>query len=115
MSDWTVDTLKELFETVLDERDKAIGIQSTELERRLNALNHAHERAVEVQHTYVTEEKFEDFVKRFEENTRTTSEALTLARGNSEGLSQGAKWTLTAGGFILTLLTIATLVTQLGK
>lgn len=38
----------------------AVRLQAEEYERRLTALNHAHERAVEVQHTYVTADKYED-------------------------------------------------------
>jgi hypothetical protein len=38
-------------------------LQATEYERRLTALNHAHEQALEVQKTTVTADKFEDYVK----------------------------------------------------
>jgi len=45
---------------VLEERlrgmDRALELQAREYDRRLHELNHAHEQAVEVQHTYVTEE-----------------------------------------------------------
>ena len=45
---------------VLEERlramDKALTLQAIEYDRRLRELNHAHEQAVEVQHTYVTDE-----------------------------------------------------------
>ncbi len=57
----------EIHLAVLEERveqmDKAIKLQASEYERRLNALNHAHEKAVEVQHTYVTQDKYEDKLK----------------------------------------------------
>jgi uncharacterized protein YbaP (TraB family) len=33
--------------------------QAKEYERRLEILNHAHEQAVDIQHTYVTDEKFD--------------------------------------------------------
>jgi hypothetical protein len=54
-----------------------------EVQRRLDTLNHAHEQAVDVQHTYVRDEKFEDFVDRYEENRETVAKALTLAEGKS--------------------------------
>jgi hypothetical protein len=38
-------------------------LQATEYERRLTALNHAHEQALEVQKTTVTADKFEEYVK----------------------------------------------------
>jgi len=48
---------------VLEERlrnmDKALEIQAKEYDRRLHELNHAHEQAVEVQHTYVTSQVHE--------------------------------------------------------
>src|ERR1051326_2906122 len=48
-----IESLKELIETGLKARDKALEVQSAEYARRLDALNHAHEQAVEVQRTYV--------------------------------------------------------------
>ena len=48
---------------VLEERlrsmDKALALQAHEYDRRLGELNHAHEQAVQVQHTYVSEEVHE--------------------------------------------------------
>lgn len=41
----------------------ALALQATEYERRLAELNHAHEKAIEVQHTYVTQDKYEDKLK----------------------------------------------------
>lgn len=89
--DWTLPALKEHFEALLTERDKALVVQHAELARRLDDLNHAHQRAVEVQNTYVTDEKFEAFVARFEENKEVTATALTLARGNQQGTERGGQ------------------------
>lgn len=47
-------------EVALDERLVAVKLQAGEYERRLDQLNHAHEAAIEVQHTYVTQDKYED-------------------------------------------------------
>lgn len=46
--------------------EKARKLQAAEYARRLDVLNHAHETAVEVQHTYVTQEKYEDYVKQID-------------------------------------------------
>jgi hypothetical protein len=121
---WTLPALKEHFEALLRERDKALDVKSAELARRLDDLNHAHQRAVEVQHTYVTEEKFNSFVERFEENKATTAEALTLARGSEQGTERVAVHTerrreakdrsvhlLIAAG--VALLAVVTVVTNL--
>ena len=51
--------LEQFFERILAEKDKALVLQHAEYERRLEALNHAHEQAVEVQHTYVTQDKYD--------------------------------------------------------
>jgi hypothetical protein len=77
--------LREYVDLKFQERDKALVLQFTEYGRRLADLNHEHARAVAVQQTYVTQEKFEDFVKRFEEYREVTSKALTLAEGTRAG------------------------------
>lgn len=48
MSEWTIKTLKEYFESLFRERDKALDLQFKENSRRLDTLNHAHEKAVEI-------------------------------------------------------------------
>jgi hypothetical protein len=70
-----------------------------EIQRRLTTLNHAHEQAVEVQHTYVTAEKFEDFTDRYDENREIVAKALTLAEGKGQGVGQS--W-----GVIVAVITI---------
>jgi uncharacterized coiled-coil protein SlyX len=50
-------------ETQLTERDKALTKQAAEYERRLDELNHAHAEAVRVQNTYVTADKYEDYIE----------------------------------------------------
>lgn len=46
-------------EAVADAVQTATKLQASEYERRLEALNHAHEKAIQVQHTYVTQDKYE--------------------------------------------------------
>ncbi len=74
--------LKEHFEKIFarQERDvrRALKLQAKEYERRLDTLNHAHERADEKAHDYVTNDKFE--------TARTTdAQALKLALERQDG------------------------------
>jgi type IV secretory pathway TrbF-like protein len=105
MSEWTIDTLKEHFESLLSERDKALDLQFKENSRRLDTLNHAHEKAVEVQHTYVTQEKFDDFSSR-------VNDELAERRGDK---SASIRWTAIAVtiavaviGFVIVIANILT-------
>jgi hypothetical protein len=54
-----IDGLRELVEERTHANERALTLQAHEYERRLDSLNHAHEKAVEVQHTYVTADKYE--------------------------------------------------------
>ncbi len=56
-------SLREYVDLRFADFDKALVLQRTENDRRLDELNHAHTKAVEVQHTYVTQEKYDDFIK----------------------------------------------------
>lgn len=105
MSEWTVDTSKEYFESLLAERDKALELQFKENARRLDVLNHAHDKAVEVQHTYVTQEKFDDFSSR-------VNDELAERRGDK---AASIRWTAIAVtiavaliGFIIVIANILT-------
>ena len=89
------------------QRDVARKLAIVELERRLETLNHAHQRAAEVLTTYLPREVFEKFReeditwKRQEEVLRahwvtqdefrtykeTTQQALTLTAGKGQGVS----------------------------
>ena len=42
---------------------KNLVLQAKEYERRLNALNHAYEQAQQTARTYVTQDKYEDYVR----------------------------------------------------
>lgn len=65
VSEWTIDTLKEHLEKLIDakaqgikdaleEREKALTLQATEYERRLDDLNHEKNRNEEAAKTFVT-------------------------------------------------------------
>ena len=54
MTEWTIATLKEHFETIHEKDQLALKIQASEYERRLEALNHEHARIAKAQATYVS-------------------------------------------------------------
>lgn len=108
--------LKEIekrYEQRFREQDKALQLQAAEYSRRLTALNHAHEQAVEVQHTYVTQDKyedkllaeeqariqalqrvderFEDYVKRYEARQREVDVLLAAQKGAAEAARVAAE------------------------
>jgi phage protein D len=105
------------FEKHMSERrssdQQALSLQAREYERRLVALNHAHEKAIEVQHTYVTQdkyedklaaeqdarqhalaridEKFDDYMTRADARVREVENALAAAQTASEVQSRAAE------------------------
>jgi hypothetical protein len=94
-SEWTITTLhdklagdlsalKELIAQQRTEDAKALVLQAAETERRLAALNHAHEEAVQVQHTYVTEEKYEALHKNIEDKYDSQNNAIVARLDNVE-------------------------------
>jgi len=90
-AEWTISTLKALVEQRFTDMDKALEIQTKELSRRLDSLNHAHEKAVEIQHTYVPREVFDhstqSIAKEFSDYKTATSRALVLTEGVKSGSS----------------------------
>lgn len=54
MTEWTIATLKEHFERLLIEKDKALDLQAREYERRLDILNGEHERMDRKSRTFVS-------------------------------------------------------------
>ena len=55
--------LREYFESQLELRDQALQVQAREYERRLEALNHAHQEAQRVLNTYLPRETWEAWLK----------------------------------------------------
>lgn len=104
--DWALSSLKERHDDKFTQLAKALELQAKEYERRLAELNHAHDRAVTVQHTYVTQEKyderaqsdtdardaallrvnekFDEYVKRYEQRQREVDQALAIQKGAAE-------------------------------
>jgi hypothetical protein len=64
----TVETLKELHEQRFAAMDKAIVLLASEMARRLEVLNHAHEQAREKERDFISREAFETFVQRVNED-----------------------------------------------
>jgi Flp pilus assembly protein TadB len=71
----------------------AMAFGWSEIQRRLGVLNHAHEKAIEVQHTYVTQEKFDDALSRNDEFRNRVSQALAERKGDK---ATGIRWTAIA-------------------
>jgi chromosome condensin MukBEF ATPase and DNA-binding subunit MukB len=68
----------------LKAKQRATELQASEYERRLTALNHAHEQALEVQKTTVTADKFEEYVK-----TESQAREAALLRVDEKIADQG--------------------------
>lgn len=75
---------------VLEERLKAMGealrLQAKEYERRLLDLNHAHEKQVEDQRTYVSLDKYEGFEEKM--NSWQSTMQIKFASMESAGLGK---------------------------
>jgi hypothetical protein len=86
-SEWTIRTLHEHFDKLWKSESKsirrALKLQAKEYERRLDGLNHAHEQAQETAHTYVTLDKYEDWIK---QNTTGRETAFDRADEKIEAL-----------------------------
>ena len=59
----TIETLKELHEQRFVATDKAIVLAASELARRLDILNHAHEQAREKERDFIGREAYETFTR----------------------------------------------------
>lgn len=55
--------------------------------QRLRNLNHAHEKAVEVQHTYVSQERHQSDIEAVEQKVETLRDDSLGHRGRSEGVA----------------------------
>ena len=83
----TIETLKELHEQRFVSTDRAIVLAASELARRLDVLNHAHEQAREKEREFIRREAFDTFVLRVTDDlallrrdTQTAAAVETAAR-----------------------------------
>ena len=79
----TIETLKELHEQRFKSTEKAIVLAASELARRLDVLNHAHELAREKERDFIGREAFETFAQR-------ASDDLALLRRESQSAASVA-------------------------
>src|ERR1700731_1151998 len=87
----TIDTLKEMHEQRFAEMDKAIVLLASEMARRLDVLNHAHEQAREKERDFIGREAFETLAQRVADDLRmvrqdiqTAATAATAARETAQ-------------------------------
>lgn len=71
----------------LDALDRAITIAATELARRLELLNRAHEQAIQDRTDFVTREVFNEERKQFERFRQSVSDTLAAHRGRDTVVS----------------------------
>jgi hypothetical protein len=116
---WSIETLKEHYDELRandaerrrEDRQMILAVLmvlTAEMLRRLRALNHAHERAVEVQHTYVTQEKFDDRVEAVDERAALVAKAVTLAEGKGIGAAQ--LWAIAATVLLIIVAALAAIL-----
>ncbi len=86
----TIETLKELNDQRFSAVEKAIVLAASELARRLDVLNHAHERAREKEREFIRREAFDTFAQRVTDDlallrrdTQTAAAVDTAARETS--------------------------------
>lgn len=72
---------REVMKAELSARDKAMEIQTKELSRRLDELNHAHQRAQQDKAEFLNKSTYEAFLKGFE----TWSREINAFVANSQG------------------------------
>ncbi len=79
--DARIESIQALSRLELGKMEQARAIQAAEYERRLEALNHAHEQARETLATYLPREAFESFVKEQtrREELRAKASAIALS------------------------------------
>lgn len=78
--------------------------------RRLKDLNHAHEQAVEVQHTYVTQERHESDIESVEQKVETLRDDSLGHRGRSEGVASVGRLVVAAVASLGVVLTFVVLL-----
>lgn len=77
--------LREHLEALQAERQRALELRTAELSRRLEELNHAHQKAVDDRAMFATREMVEALSARFDEYKSVTQEALAIAAGAKQG------------------------------
>jgi hypothetical protein len=90
----TIETLKELHEQRFAAMDKALVLLASEVARRLEVLNHAHEQAREKEREFIRREAFDSFVQRVTDDLgllrRETQAAAAAAAAARESARKAA-------------------------
>ncbi len=85
---WTLETLHAHVEQRLDAMDKATALQGAEVLRRLDALNHVHERSDRVQNTYLPREVFDAFAKEQSSKADVLAAAIVKSQQDARTLAE---------------------------
>jgi hypothetical protein len=105
MSEWTVDTLKEHFEALLDQRDKQIALAlsaaekavtkaETATEKRFDSVNEFRQTLTDQNKTFASAERVDGLTQR-----------LDKIEGRSGGLSDGWKYLALGIGVLIAVAT----------
>lgn len=78
--------------------------------QRLRSLNHAHEKAVEVQHTYVPRSQHQSDIESVEQKVQTLRDDSIGHRGRTEGVASVGRLVAAAIGSLGVLLTLVVLL-----
>jgi hypothetical protein len=81
-----------------------------EIWRRLSDLNHAHEKAVEVQHTYVSQERHESDIKAVEQKVETLRDDSLGHQGRAQGVASVGRIVVAAVTVLGAVLTLVVLI-----
>ncbi len=101
MSDWNISTIKEYFDRIIQDREKALVIAVRELERRLDSLNHAHELAREKERDFLSREAHDVF-------TREIRKEISLLRDQII-LMQKPQWSVWIAALMATMAVVGSL------
>jgi hypothetical protein len=78
--------------------------------KRLAGLNHAHEKAVEVQHTYVPRSQHQSDIESVEQKVDTLRDDSIGQHGRTEGVASVGRLVVAAVGLLGVVLTIVVLL-----
>lgn len=97
-----------VIEERLSNNARELKRQAKEYERRLLDLNHAHDKQVADQQTYISEDKFAGYVSKIDEWQRSVSKTLSELEGRTGGV--GSARTVLQQNVTLILLAVGVIV-----
>jgi hypothetical protein len=78
-----VKRIEAVFKAEIEARDKAHNIQATELSRRLDDLNHAHQNAEKDKQAFLTKSTYEAFLKGYELENKEMRSFMSNSQGRA--------------------------------